>query len=132
MCNIFLLTVLILEKVVKDQLMNYLTMHSFISSDQSAYLKGHSTITCLHRIIDSFLENINDNDLTGVCMLDITKCFDSINHKLLIAKLKCYGILDIENSWFQSYLSNRKQSVICNGVYSSFLVNGYGVPKDRF
>ena len=119
----------LLEKVVKDQLMNYLTMHSFISSDQSAYLKGHSTITCLHRIIDSFLENINDNDLTGVCMLDITKCFDSINHKLLIAKLKCYGILDIENSWFQSYLSNRKQSVICNGVYSSFLVNGYGVPQ---
>ena len=41
-----------LEREVKVQFIDYLTLHSFISIDQSAYLKGHGTHTCLHRLID--------------------------------------------------------------------------------
>ena len=119
----------LVEKLVKEQLLAYLDLHDYITPDQSAYLKGHSTITCLHRIIDSFLENVNETEITGVCMLDITKCFDSINHCILLEKLKCYGILDVENSWFTSYLKNRRQAVTVNGTLSEFLVNGFGVPQ---
>ena len=119
----------LLEKLVKLQLMPYLLKHNFISPDQSAYLEHHSTTTCLHRIVDSFLENINDGDITGICMVDITKCFDSINHELLLDKLKCYGFSNIVHSWFKSYLSDRKQAVFCNGKLSDFLHINFGVPQ---
>ena len=119
----------IVEKLVKEQLLTYLTEHNFISSDQSAYLRGHSTVTCLHRLMENWLENINEGEFTGICMVDITKCFDSINHELLLKKLECYGIRGRENRWFQSYLENRTQAVYCNNVLSDFLVNPFGVPQ---
>ena len=56
------------EQLVRSQLVSYLEEHAFISTDQSAYLKGHSTQTSLHRVIDDWLENINDNQTTGVCL----------------------------------------------------------------
>ena len=48
------------EQLVRSQLASYLEEHAFISTDQSAYLKGHSTQISLHRVIDDWLENIND------------------------------------------------------------------------
>ena len=89
----------IVEKLVKVQLMKYLVGYDFITQDQSAYLEGRSTITCLHIIIDLCLENTNEGEYTGICMLDVTKCFDSINHSLLLQKLQCYSITGGENEW---------------------------------
>ena len=60
--------------------------------DQSAYLKRHFTQTSLHRVIDDWLEVVNDHAITGACLLDISKCFDSINHTILLKKLEMYGI----------------------------------------
>ena len=56
------------EQLVRSRFLSYLEEHAFISRDQSAYLKGHSTQTSL---IDDWLENINDNLTTGVDILDI-------------------------------------------------------------
>ena len=47
-----------MEQLVRSQLVRYLEEHSFITPDQSAYLKGHSTQTSLHRVIDDWLDNI--------------------------------------------------------------------------
>ena len=69
------------EQPVRSQLVSYLETHVFISTDQSAYPKGHSTQTSLHRVIDDWLENINDNQTTGVCLLDTSKCSDTISHR---------------------------------------------------
>lgn len=83
----------------------------------------------MHRVIDDWLENVGDNLLTGVCLLDIKKCFDSIDHKLLLYKLNCYGIRNIECQFFTSYLSNRKQIVKCNGILSDDRQVSVGVPQ---
>ena len=49
------------KSLVSTQVVEYLESHKFVSIDQSAYLKGHSTQTSLHRVIDDCLEQINDN-----------------------------------------------------------------------
>ena len=108
----------IIEKIINVQLLDYLQKHDFISIDQSAYLKHHSTQTSLHRVIDDWLENMNDGLLTGACFLDIQKCFDTIDHDLLLAKLECYGIREHESSWFKSYLTKRTQKTRANGMLS--------------
>ena len=100
-----------IESFVSDQIIKYLDDYAFISIDQSAYLKIHSTQTSLHRVIDDWLEQIHNNSLTGACLLDISKCFGSINHEILLKKLEMYGITGNELDWFSSYLKNRKQMV---------------------
>ena len=56
------------EQLVRSQLVAHLEEHAFISKDQSAYLKGHSTQTSLLRVIDDWLDDINDNQTTGICL----------------------------------------------------------------
>ena len=53
-------------------------MNNLITSDQSAYRNQHNTQTDLLRVVDDWLYNISDGNLTGVCSFDIMKCFDTI------------------------------------------------------
>ena len=117
------------ESEVKEQLLNYLLFNELITVDQSAYLKNHSTITCLHRVIGDWQEAIDDGEMIGACFLDISKCFDSIDHKLLITKLEKYGISGTELKWFTSYLTDRTQRVICNNILSTDQTVQIGVPQ---
>ena len=119
----------ILEKLVKDQLVKFLSDTHAISPDQSAYLKNHSTQSSLHRVIDDWYENLDDGEYTAVCIFDISKCFDTINHDLLLAKLQKYGIRGDAWKWFKSYLTGRKQAVRCKGRLSDFEDIKYGVPQ---
>ena len=118
-----------IESLVSCQIIDYLESHSFISMDQSAYLKMHSTQTCLHRVIDDWLEHINDDEITGACLLDISKCFDSINHTILLKKLEMYGFTGTEIKWFSSYLNGRRQVVNFNNETSESCEISCGVPQ---
>ena len=117
------------ESLMSYQIIEFLESHSCISMDQSAYLKRHSTQTCLHRVIDDWLEHINDGEITGACLLDIFKCLDSINHILLLKKLEMYGIIGTELDWFSSYLNGRKQFVKFNNETSESCEITCGVPQ---
>ena len=61
---------------------------------------------------------MDNGKLTGVVFLDIRKAFDSIDHKILLKKLKFYGVVGAEYDWFQSYLTNRYQQTSLNGFLS--------------
>ena len=55
------------EKLVQAQFISYLLCHDFITVEQSAFLKNHSTVTCLHRVIDDWLEALNEREVVAVC-----------------------------------------------------------------
>ena len=61
--------------------------------------------------------------------MDLSKAFDSIQHKLIIAKLHAYGFDENALVLIHSYLRKRKQSVRINNVYSSFQQIVSGVPQ---
>ena len=71
-------------------------------------------------VIDDWLEQINDNSLTGACLLDVSKCFDSINHEILLKKLEMYAIADNELHLFSSSLKNRQQMMFFQQESSEF------------
>ena len=72
---------------------------------------------------------MNYNELPGMCFLDIRKCFDSINHDILISKLHKYGISKNELKWFKSYLQGRTQVVCHNNKVSDVKEVNIGVPQ---
>ena len=67
--------------------------------------------------------------MTGVCLFDISKCFDTISHSILLQKLSMYGIKQQELKWFSSYLDRRKQAGLCHNELSSFVDVTCGVPQ---
>ena len=61
--------------------------------------------------------------------VDLSKAFDTINHKILITKMEHYGIRGVAINWFKSYLSGRSQSVLINGTQSKPRSLVCGVPQ---
>jgi hypothetical protein len=70
----------------------------------------------------------------GGIFCDLNKAFDCVNHKVLLSKLKFYGIVGKVNALLESYLYGRYQRVITNkkSVHSSWGKIVSGVPKDQF
>ena len=61
--------------------------------------------------------------------LDLKKAFDTVNHQILLEKLKLYGVDAHALLWFTSYLSDRKQCIYVNGSISGCLPIVCGVPQ---
>ena len=57
------------------------------------------------------------------------KAFDTVNHNILLAKLVHYGVRCIENNWFKTYVTNRKQHVTVSGQISDKALIEFGVPQ---
>ena len=73
---------------------------------------------------------MDNGKLNGVIFLDIKKAFDSINHGILLNKMKKrFGISSIELKWFESYLSNIEQQCSINEQLSSKKTITCGVPR---
>ena len=67
--------------------------------------------------------------LTGAVFIDLKKVFDTVSHDGLLNKLFRYGIQDQPLSWFESYLTNRTQSVSIENHLSSAANISSGVPQ---
>ena len=66
---------------------------------------------------------------TANIFIDLKKAFDTVDHDILLAKLRIYGIENLELTWFTSYLTNRKQFCKVNGVCSKTKDIRCGVPQ---
>ena len=119
----------ICERIALNQLTSYLTINRRLSTHQSGNKAWHSTETSLINSTDSILKAIDQKKVTAVILLDMSKAFDSINHEILLAKLKHVGMSSSCLSWFKSYLSERYQTVRINSTLSDKLPVVSGVPQ---
>ena len=119
----------ILEKIVHMQLYEYVNTNHLLTNKQSGFRKSHSTSTALARFTDEVLVNMNKGQLYGAVFIDLSKAFDTVDHRILLSKLSHFGVLPCDLQWFESYLSYRTQRVLCGQDLSSPLTINYGVPQ---
>ena len=101
-----------------------------MNSFQSAYTKFNSTETTLLAVHDHIIRAMSQQQVTGLCLLDLSAAFDTIDHTILLHRLKSwFGFTDTVLSWIQSYLSSRSFTVDINGIKSPPSKLLYGVPQ---
>jgi len=130
-CPILIIPVVakVFERITYDQLYSYLTESNLISSCQSGFRSLHSTTTALLEATDNWAYNIDQGNVNAVVFLGLQKAFDTVDHDILLSKLKFYGADGISLTWFKSYLDCQKQRCFVNGSLSSYRPITCGVPQ---
>lgn len=119
----------ILEKTLFNQIYEYVNKNKILPSCQTGFRKHYNTSMCLAQVIDDIIAAYDKKSVTVLVLLDFSKAFDTINHKLICAKLKFYGFCETSVSLMKSYLLNRKQKIKCNNNFSPYCNINSGVPQ---
>ena len=78
----------VLEKIVYNQMHNYLEQNNLIDAFQSGFRSAHSTDTALTCLADKLRANIREGLYTGMVLIDIQKAFDTVDYTILTKKTK--------------------------------------------
>ena len=119
----------ILEKIVYVRLLHYLENSHILDDSQYGFRSGRSTCDAILRLTDYILKEFDRKYFTVAIFLDLKKAFETVNHTILLQKLAMIGVSDSVLSWFQSYLTERKQCVKYKDCYSDYKVLSCSVPQ---
>ena len=119
----------ILERFVHSQLLQHLNRNNILTDFQNGFRKNHSTIDTIFKYTTDLQLNKNKNLHTISLYIDFKKAFDTVNHKILVEKLKDMKIGNKVLSWINSYLSNRNQCTRVGGNVSDKQLVCTGVPQ---
>ena len=117
----------IYEKLIYDQLYDY--FDKILLPSQCGFRKGYSSQNCLLAMLENFKKSADDGNEFGALLNNLSKAFDCIHHKILIAKLFCYGASLSALNLIHSYLSNRTQRIKINNSFSRRSSIEYRIPE---
>ena len=103
----------IFERVIFDQLLGYFTNNKLLCMDQFGFRPGHSTELAALRLVDHLITQMDKCRVPTNIYIDLSKAFDTLNHDILLQKLKYYGITGTSVNLLQSDCYNIRKVSIC-------------------
>ena len=97
------------ERVLESQIKYHAL--SFLSTLLWGFRQGYGTQHALLRLMETCKKTLDKGGFAGALLIDLSKAFNCLNHKPLIAKLSAYGFSKSALRLIHSYLSERKQRV---------------------
>ena len=119
----------VFERLVFKHLFNHLQNNNILSSLQSGFIPGDSTVNQLTYLYHTFCEALDAGKEVRAVFCDISKAFDRVWHAGLIHKLEAAGVAGEALVWFKDYLSDRRQRVVLPGASSDWAYIRAGVPQ---
>ena len=117
----------VFERVIYKQINNF--MENKISKCVTGFRKSRGTQHSLIVMLQKPKKALDKEENMSAIFMDLSKAFDTINHNLLLAKLKAYGFSKQALSFMCSYLKNTRQRVQINNKFSSLKEVIAGVPQ---
>ena len=119
----------IFEKILRKHLTKYIDDNSLFNPNQHGFRSGRSCLSQLLSHYDEILSILETGKNADVVYLDFSKAFDKVDHNLVLSKIQNLGIGGKILTWIQSFLTNRKQTIIVDGVPSDPSPVISGVPQ---
>jgi hypothetical protein len=119
----------LLEKILYDQLMDYVSKHDLISCHQHGFQKRCSCVTQLLECLFDWTKDYDEKNGVDAIYLDFRKAFDTVPHRRLLYKLHHLGIRGHALNWIESFLSGRRQRVLLRNGSSNWRRVTSGVPQ---
>ena len=107
----------------------YPYLNQIFSQYQCGIRKGYNAQHCLMAMVEKWRTFLDIGGHAGALLTDLSKAFDCVDHKLLIAKLNAYGFDTDALKSIYYYLKRRKQRTKINSSYNSFAEILFGVPQ---
>ena len=104
-------------------------MNNLLIPNQYGFRANHSTDYAILQLCDKITDSLSKKEHTVGVFMDLSKAFDTIDHRILICKLKAYGVRGIVLRWFEDYLNNRFQYVTFKSKSSNICPVRCGVPQ---
>ena len=105
---------------------NILSEHNLLYQKQFGFQQLHSMEHAIMLHIDQINNKFKNNCFTSGIFIDLSKSFQTVNHQILISKLKHY---QVKVSWFKSYLKNHKQYLSYNNDVTNLTQIKCGIPQ---
>jgi hypothetical protein len=100
-----------LEKLLYIRLSEHITKNNVSVNEQFGFRAGSSTVKATYKLLDEILTAVNSKALVGGIFCDLSKASDCVNHRIILQKLKFYGIVGKFHLLLESYLNMRYQKV---------------------
>ena len=82
----------LLERLIKDHMVDFLVKHKLLNSSQHGFLKARSCLTNMLCFLEEIIKWIDVGSPVDIIYLDFQKAFDKVPHQRLLLKLKAHGI----------------------------------------
>ena len=119
----------LLERLIKDHMLDFLVRHKLINSSQHGFLKARSSLTNMLCFLEEITKWLDEGSPVDIIYLDFQKAFDKVPHQRLLLKLKAHGIGDGIIDWIEQWLIDRRQRDVVDGEVSNWKSVLNGVPQ---
>ena len=113
-------------------MIDYLVQYNIWYKYQSGFTTKHLTDLYLSYLNKKISKGFDNGLFNGMILKDLQKAFDTINHNILLQKLKTTGFHDNTVNWFHSYMTDQAFLVSIGNKYLSILKISSGVPQGHF
>ena len=119
----------IFEKILYSRIYSFAISQNILNENQFGFRQSHSTCHAVNYSVSLIQEALRENNHVLGIFIDLSKAFDTIDHRTLLAKLNRYGIRGTAGSLIESYLSKRTHYTELLKEKSDELVIQFGVPQ---
>ena len=119
----------LLERLIKDHLVDLLVKNKLINPSQHGFLKARSCLTNMLCFLEDVTKWVDEGPPVDIISLDLKKAFDKVPHQRLLLKLKAHGIGNGMINWIEKWLIDRRQRVVVDGEVLNWKSVLSGVPQ---
>ena len=94
----------LLERIMYNRLFKQLSENSILYEKQFGFQTSHSTEHAILLLVNQLHQSFDESKFTLGIFIDLSKAFDTVDHKILTKRFQLYGIKDCKLRWFESYL----------------------------